>query len=326
MVQDAESDVLSKTSKIAVFGAGGVGGYFGGRLAKAGSDVHLLARGAHLEAVRRNGLRVRSVRGDFDIRLPATDHPGEIGPCDYVLFCVKSFDTDEAAGRLEPLLREGTAVVSLQNGVDNEEKIAAQIGWERVIGGVSYIFSDIAEPGVIEDTGGPAKVIFGEIDGSRSGRAEHLLELFQGAGVDAELSDNIKRAIWSKFTFICAQAGMTAAVRLPIGEIRSTPQSWMMFRRIIEEVCTLAAAEGVDLPPDTVDRHLRFAESLEPGGYSSLHHALTHGRRMELEALHGVVVRRGIHHGLSAPMSAAVYAILRPWAVRIERAHESAQS
>lgn len=304
--------------KIAVYGTGGVGGYFGGRLAHAGADVWLLARGPHLESLRQKGLRVTSVRGDFNVRLPATENPADVGPCDYVLFCVKSFDTDEASARLAPLVRRGTAVVSLQNGVDNEERIAAHVGWDHVMGGVAYIFSSIAEPGVIHDVGGPGKVIFGESDASTSDRAERLLELFQKAGVDAELSDNIRGAIWYKFTFILAQAGMTAAVRLPIGDIRATPESWRMFREIIEEACALAAAERVVLPQDTVDRHLQFAENLEGGGYSSLHHDLVHGKRMELEALHGSATRLGERHGVPVPMCEAVYATLRPWAVRSE--------
>jgi 2-dehydropantoate 2-reductase len=175
--------------------------------------------------------------------------------------------------------------------VDNEERIAAHVGWDHVMGGVAYILSSIAEPGVIDDAGGPAKAIFGEIDSSRSDRAERLLDLFQKAGDDAELSENIRGAIWYKFTFILALAGMTAAVRLPIGEIRTTSESCRMFRRILEEACALAAAEGVDLPPDTVDRHLPFGEGLEAGGYSSLYHDLVHGK--QLEALHGAAVGLG---------------------------------
>jgi 2-dehydropantoate 2-reductase len=307
---------VSDLVKIAVFGTGGVGGYFGGKLAQAGVDVRLVARGPHLESIRQNGLRVRSVRGDFDVRVPATDDPAEIEPCDYVLFCVKSFDTDEAGARLAPLLHSATAVVSLQNGVDNEEKIAAHIGRDHVMGGVSYIFSSIAEPGVIDHVGGPGKVIFGEFDAPTSDRAQRLLELFQQAGVAAELSQNIRGAIWDKFTFILAQAGMTAATRLPIGDIRATPESWRMFRTIMEEARAVAAGEGVDLPDDTVERHLRFAEGLEAGGYSSLYHDMVHGKRMELEALHGAAVRLGERHGIPVPACTAVYAILRPWAAR----------
>ena len=309
---------MTEPIKVAVYGAGAVGGYFGGRLAEAGADVSLLARGAHLDTLRKHGLRVKSVRGNFSVGLPATDDPADVGPCDYILFCVKSFDTEDASARLSPLLKPKTAVVSLQNGVDNEEKVAARVGWDHVMGGVAYIFASIAEPGVIADVGGPAKVLFGEFSSSTSRRAERLLEAFQKAGVNAELTNNIRGAIWYKFTFILALAGMTAAVRLPIGDIRSTPESWEMFRRILEEACTVAEAEGVALPPDTIERHVRFGEGLEADGYSSLYHDLTHGRRMELEALHGAAVRLGYRHGVPIPMCEAVYATLRPWAVRAE--------
>lgn len=302
--------------RVAVVGAGGVGGYFGGRLAQVGEDVHFLARGAHLRAIRERGLRVRSIRGDFEVRAQATDDPDQIGPSDYVLFCVKSFDTREAASKLPPLLQAGTAVISLQNGIDNEEAIAEEIGWDHVMGGVAFIFSSIAEPGVIQDTGGPARIAFGELDGRESERGARLLETFQAAGVDAQLSSTIRQVLWNKLAFICAQAGMTAATGLPIGEIREAPEAWAMFRRVVEEVGAVAAAEGVELGEGAVDRHVQFAEKLEPGSRSSLHHDKTTGRRMELDALHGTVVRLARKHGLPAPASEAIYAILEPWAAR----------
>src|SRR6266540_4156694 len=249
------SIIWSRTMRVAVIGAGGVGGYFGGRLAQAAHEVHFVARGEHLRAIRDRGLRVRSVRGDFEVRAEASDDPAEIGPCDYVLFCVKSFDTKEAASKLAPLLHAETAVISLQNGIDNEEVIAAEIGWEHVMGGVAFIFASIAEePGVIEDRGGPARIVFGEWDGQESMRGTRLLEMFREAGADA------------------------------------------------------------------VDRHVRFAEQLEPDGRSSLDHDKAHGRRMELEALHGTVVRLARKHAFPSPASEAIYALLQPWALRNEKA------
>ena len=306
--------------KLAVYGTGGVGGYFGGRLALAGADVHLIARGPHLDALRTRGLKVISTKGDFRVDLPATDDPSEIGECDYVLFSVKSFDTVEAAARLGPLIGEPTAILSLQNGIDNEEKIGRAVGPGHVMGGAAYIFSTIAEPGVVAHTGGPARIVFGEWDGSRTERAQRLLDVCLTGGIDAALSENIERVLWDKYAFICAQAGMTAAVRLPIGEVRAVEESWVAFKRIVDEVWQVAVAEGVDLAADTADRHARFAEGLEPGGYSSLHDDLTHERRMELEALHGTVVRRARQHAIPAPVCEAIYAILKPWAVRNEAA------
>jgi 2-dehydropantoate 2-reductase len=304
--------------RIAVYGAGGVGGYFGGRLAQAGADVHLIARGDHLQALREHGLRVRSVKGDFTARVPATDDPAEIGACDYVLFCVKSFDTEAAAARLGPLLGENTAVVSLQNGVDNEEKLARAVGQEHVMGAAAYIFAGIAEPGVILHTGGPTSITFGELDGQITKRAQRLLASCQQAGFTAELSPAIKTVLWAKLAFICAQAGMTAAVRLPIGEVRTVDAAWVMFQRLVAEVAAVAEADGNPVPSAAQQRTLTTAKGVEPGSFSSLYDDLVAGRRMELEALHGLVLRRAAEHGVPVPMSEAIYAILKPWAARNE--------
>jgi len=304
--------------KVAVYGAGGVGAYFGGRLAEAGVEVHLVARGDHLRALQRDGLRVESVHGDFALDLPATDDPGEIGPCDYVLFCVKSFDTEAAAERTQALLGEDTGVLSLQNGVDNERVLATELGREHVLGGVAYIFSTIAEPGVVSHTGGPGKILFGELDGRRTQRGERLLDACERAGVGVELSENIQRELWRKAAFICAQAGTTAAVRLPLGDIRSTDESWAMYRRLLEEVVVVGEASGVDLD-GVVDEWLSFATELEDDTYSSLHYDMTHDKRMELEALHGAVLGRAREHEIDVPTTEAVYAVLAPWAERNER-------
>jgi 2-dehydropantoate 2-reductase len=305
--------------RVAVYGPGGVGGYFGGRLAQSGADVRLIARGAHLAALREHGLRVRSVAGDFTVDVAATDDPADVGVCDYVLFCVKSFDTESAAARLVPLLGDGTAVLSLQNGVDNEEKLAAAVGPEHVLGGAAFIFAGIGEPGLVVHTGGPTSITFGELDGRRTERSQRLLESCQAAGFGAELSSDIRTVLWAKLAFICAQAGMTAAVRLPIGDIRSTAAGWSAFQAIVEEVAAVAAADGHPLPAAAVQRALDLGRSVEPGSFSSLHDDLVAGRRMELVALHGVVVRRAAEHGVPVPMTQAVYAVLQPWALRNER-------
>jgi len=306
--------------RVAVYGAGGVGGYFGGRLAQSGAKVHLIARGAHLHAIREDGLRVRSVKGDFEVRPPATDDPADIGPCDFVLFCVKTLDTDAAAARLGPLIGEGTAVVSLQNGVENEDKLARAVGEDHVMGGAAFIFAQIAGPGVIWHTGGPASITFGELDGRTSSRAERLLACCEQAGIDAELSANIKTVLWAKLAFICAQAGLTAAARLPIGEIRTAAAAWAAFGRLVDEVCAVAEADGNPVPQAAKQRALALAQAAEPGSFSSLYDDLVAGRRMELEALHGFVVRRAAQHGLAVPTSEALYAILQPWAIRNQHA------
>jgi 2-dehydropantoate 2-reductase len=306
--------------RIGVYGAGGVGGYFGGRLALAGADVHFIARGAHLRALREHGLKVRSVQGDFEVQVPATGDPADVGPCDFVLFCVKTFDTDAAAARLGPLMGEGTAVVSLQNGVENEDTLARAVGDDHVMGGAAFIFAQIAGPGVIAHTGGPASITFGELDGRASPRAKRLLDCCEQAGIGAELSASIKTVLWAKLAFICAQAGLTAAARLPIGEIRAAAAAWAAFSRLVAEVCAVAEADGNPVPQAAQQRALALAQVAEPGSFSSLHDDLVAGRRMELEALHGFVVRRAAHHHLAVPTTEAVYAILQPWAIRNQHA------
>jgi len=303
--------------KFAVFGAGGVGGYLGARLADAGHEVHLIARGDHLDALRSSGLRVESVAGDTSVAPPATDDPADVGACDCVLFCVKSYDTREAAADLGPLLGEDTAVVSFQNGVDNEAWLADEIGGVHVVGGVAYIFSTIAKPGVVEHTGGPARFVFGELDGERTARIEALDDALSSCdGVEAVLADDVRVELWRKFCLICAQAGMTATSRVPLGELRETDASWRMYRRLMEEVSTVARAEGVDLPATVVDDWCEFVQDLDPGMRSSLHYDLTHGKRLELGALHGSVVGHATDAGVDVPMNEAVEAILRPWAAR----------
>lgn len=303
--------------KITVYGAGGVGAYFGGRLAQAGADVHLIARGNHLEALQEDGLEVESIHGDFSVDLPATYEPADIGESDVVLFCVKSFDTRSAARKLEPLLGDDTAVISLQNGVDNEEKLVDEIGREHVMGGVAYIFSTIGEPGVIEHTDGPARIIYGELDGSRSERVERFHELCEQAnGMEGVLSEDIWTDLWNKYTFISAMSGVTAAIRLPIGNIREVDESWDLFRGILDEVKDVAAAEGVDVTEDVIADWIEFAQDLDHDTYSSLHYDMTNGKRMELGALQGTVVRKADEHDIAVPQSRAVYSILRPWAVK----------
>ena len=302
--------------KIAIYGAGGVGGYYGARLAQAGADVHLIARGAHLRALKEEGLRIRSPKGDAELRLPATENAEDIGPSDYVLFCVKSFDTEKATARLPSLLKADTAVISLQNGVDNEEKIGAAVGLDYVMGGASFIMSTISEPGVIEHVGELSRIVFGEMDGKPSDRAERWLALCQEAGIEAELSLNVRSVLWNKFAFICAFAGMTAATRLPVGPIREDEHAMKLARGIMEEVVAVARAEGVGLPEDVVDKLHELAMQPDPKSYSSLHYDLTHGKPMELEALHGTAVRLARKHGIDTPRCATVYAILKPWAVR----------
>ncbi len=307
--------------RVAVMGAGGLGGYFGGLLARAGHGVTFVARGAHLEAMRRQGgLTVRAAEEEWFAPGEAVAAPGG-DPADLVLFTVKSYDTEEAAARIGPVVGAQTAILSLQNGVDNEETLARTYGAGRVLGGVVYILAAIQAPGVVQQTAGPRTVVFGEWRGGMSARVRRLEGVLAEAGWRVTATDDVLREKWVKFAFICAQAGMTALTRLPIGEIRTCPPTWAMFRQIVEEVVAVGRARGVALGPEVVEAHLQLAQRLEPEATSSLYHDLTGGRRLELEALHGTVVRYGREAGVPTPACSAVYAGLLP---HDRRAHPDA--
>jgi len=298
--------------RVLIVGAGGVGGYFGAKLARAGTAVTFLARGAHLAAIQRDGLRVRSaVDGEWVVRAHAVaDVRGE-PPVDAVLFCVKSFDTESVATAIEPATGPDTAVVSLQNGVDNEDRLERVLGPGHAVGGVAYVFATIEAPGVITHRIG-GRVVFGELDGRASPRLQRLHETFVAAGVPSEVSRDIRRTLWEKYLMISAQAGMTALTRAPIGVIRRVPETWAMYRAIVEELAALARASGVALGRESVGGVLSAAQGLAPEALSSLHHDLVQGKRLELEALHGHAVRLGDKLGVPTPMVRAVYAALKP--------------
>lgn len=298
--------------KIAVMGCGGIGGYFGGLLARAGEDVTFIARGAHLDAIRKNGLQVKSVAGDFHIRAKATDDPRTVRGVDLVLFCVKGYDTDTAGLQIRPLVGPQTVVLCLLNGVDNEERLAAILGEEHVLTGVVHILSTISAPGVISQMAGPRSLKFGERDGLVTPRVDRILAVLKAAGINAEVSPRIQVDLWEKFLFICAQGGVTALARLSIGEILACPETAALYRGVMEEVAAVGRAKGVPLPPDAVDRAMAFARGLQPGMRSSLAHDLGQGNRLEVETLSGTVVRYGREAGVPTPLNFAMYACLKP--------------
>jgi len=300
--------------RVLVAGTGGVGGFFGARLARAGVAVTFLARGAHLAAMQRSGLRVRSTAdGEWVVPVDAVADVAGRPPADVVLFCVKSFDTETAAAAIRPAVGPATAVVSLQNGVDNEDRLDRVLGPGHAVGGVAYVFAGIEAPGVIAHRL-LGRVVVGELDGRPSPRLEALREALTTAGVPAEVVPDIRRTLWQKYLLITAQAGMTALARAPIGVVRAVPETWRMYRAIVEELAALARAEGVTLPADVVDAVVKSAEGLAPEARSSLFDDLEQGRRLELEALHGHAVRLGERHGVPTPMVSAVYAALKPHA------------
>ncbi len=308
--------------KIAVMGSGGVGGYFGGLLARNGEEVTFIARGAHLEAIQRNGLEVQSVPGDFRVRAAATHDPASVGPVDLVFFAVKGYDTEAAGEQIRPLVGPGTTILCVQNGVDNEEKLERLLGAGRVLGGVVHILSTIAAPGVIRQTAGPRTLKLGELDGRVTSRAERLLDVFKRAGILVELSAQIQVDLWEKFLFICAQGGVTALARLSIGEILACPETTALYRGVMAEIAAVGRARRVRLPEDAVERAMTFARSLQPHMRSSLAHDLNQGNRLEVESLAGAVVRYGREAGVPTPLNFAIYASLKPYHEKAEAARQ----
>jgi 2-dehydropantoate 2-reductase len=306
------------TLRVAVLGAGAVGAYYGSRLAAGGADVSLIARGPHLEALRANGLTVVEPERTSMFHLPATDDPVEIGPVDVVLFCVKSYDTDAAAAGVISLLHGTTGVLSLQNGIDNEDKIAAAVGPEHVLGGAAYILGSVREPGVV-DAAGPRSIVIGELGGrGLSERVRLIVDVAERAGLTVDAVDDVRVAKWEKYTLLVAFSAMTATIRLPIGDIRDSPAATAMLGAIMTEVWSVGRATGVPLADDLVERQMRLLLSQAEGSTTSLYHDLVTGHRMEVEA-QGAAMRLGRTHGVPTPAIDAAYAILQPWALRNER-------
>ena len=298
--------------RIVVMGAGGTGGYFGAKLARAGEDVTFVARGAHLAAIRADGLRVRSaIEGESTVRVAAVETLDGQPPADLVLFCVKSFDTERAAEALRPVVGPGTGVLSIQNGVDNEEKIASIVGAGHVLGGSALVFATIEAPGVIRHVL-LGRLVFGEMHGAVSDRARAFLEACERAGIPAQLTADVVRALWEKYVYLVAQSGMTAVTRCPAGVLRAVPETRLMYRRLVDEVVALGAAAGAGLPDGYAEQCMANLDAVGANAYSSLHHDLVNGKRLELEALQGHAVRLGERHGVPTPMLFAVYAALRP--------------
>ena len=271
-----------------------------------------VARGAHLAAIRERGLTVRStIEGEWRASVTVVESVRGLAPVDAAIVAVKSFDTESAVESLRPVVGPDTAVLTLQNGVDNEDKIDAILGSGHALGGVAYIFATIGEPGVI-DHRFLGRITLGEMDGPASPRAERLRAAFEKAAVPVELSTDIKGKLWEKYLMINAQAGMTALTRSPIGVIRALPPTWRMYRALLEETAALAQAEKVELPRNIVDTIATGAQGMPPETVSSMYHDLLAGKRIELEALHGHASRLGERHGIPTPATSAVYAALLP--------------
>ena len=299
-----------------MMGSGGLGGFFGGRLAHVGCEVSFVARGEHLRAMRENGLRVASaVHGDVVVKdARFSDDPAEIGVVDLVIVGVKLWDTEDAARAMRPMVGPETAVLSLQNGVTKDEILQQAFGEAAVMGGVGYVATRIARPGVIEQTGAIQRLVFGEYDGSRSERAEALLKFALAAGIDAQLSTDIRHSLWEKFVFLVGLSATTTSMRTTIWRVRTNPQTRAFLHDVMKEVVAVGRAHGVNLPEDYADERLAFADTVPPTMTSSMHHDLERGSRLELPWLSGGVVELGARVGVPTPLNRAVCDILALYA------------
>ncbi|HEX8024787.1 MAG TPA: 2-dehydropantoate 2-reductase [Candidatus Limnocylindrales bacterium] len=302
-------------TRVAVLGAGAVGAYLGSRLAKAGAGIHLIARGKHLDVLRQSGLTLITPSGEETIHVAATDDPAGIGIVDIVLFGVKSYDTESAAKLLKPLVGMRTAVVGLQNGIDNEAKIAAVAGKDHVIPAAVYILAAIEAPGVIRS--GPARLVLGDYEpGPPSKRVDELVELFQAGGVSASATADVRVAKWEKYVLLVGFSAISAATQLPLGEIRKSAAASDMMRAVMQEAFDVARKLGIALPDGHVERSHALVMAQADSEGASLRNDLLKGRRMELDALQGVLMRLGRETGVPTPATQAAFAILEPWAIR----------
>lgn len=300
--------------RIAVIGAGGVGGYFGAKLARGGHDVAFVARGAHLAAMRANGLRVESAGGDIVLpQVVATDDPASLAPADVVMSCVKLWDVEQSAGEIAPLVARGGVVIPFQNGVDSADMLTRVLGASRVLGGVAYIAASIRAPGVIAHVGSMARLRVGAFDDALADRARAFVDECRASGIEAEVAPDIRRALWEKFVFLDALSGVTCLARQPIGGVRGDPELRAAFEAAMREAVAVANAQGVVLPSDFVAGQLRILDALPAEMRSSMLNDLAAGRRLEAPWLCGRVAQLAAQKGIPAPVNATIYAGLKPY-------------
>jgi 2-dehydropantoate 2-reductase len=298
--------------KIAVMGSGGLGGLYGGRLAHAGYDVTFIARGAHMSAMKEQGLLIENdEQGEVRVARPnVTDDPSAVGVADYVLLAVKLWDTDTAVNAIRPMVGSATAVISLQNGVIKDDILRREFGEDAVVGAVAYVATHVARPGVIRQTGGMQRLILGEYDGQQSPRAQQLLEAMLRAGIQAAISDDIRRTIWEKYVFLVGLSGTTATMRSTIGPIRQNAQTRAFLYDLLKETVAVGRAHGVRLPSDYADDRLAFLDTVPATMTSSMHHDLEKGNRLEVAWLSGGVVQLGRAVNVATPANRAVWDML----------------
>jgi 2-dehydropantoate 2-reductase len=306
--------------KIAIMGTGGVGGYYGGLLAQAGHDVTFIARGAHLQAMRDKGLQVKSVYGDFTVSpAKASDKPSQIGQVDVILFATKTYQTDEAAKLIKPIVGEDTVMVSLQNGIDAADRIGAVVGMEHMLGGATWLSAAIEAPGVIGQYSQFRRIVLGEFDGQTTRRLKAVYDVLQATGATVEKSDNILKVLWTKFVFIASVSAMGSLTRVTFGEYRIVPEARAVLIDALNEVASLAKAKGVSLDADVVDKTLAFIDGSAPGIKPSMQRDVESGKRSELESMIGVVVHMGVQHNVPTPVMQFAYAMLKPGELKAQQ-------
>lgn len=299
--------------KILIMGTGGVGGYYGGLLAQQGNEVTFISRGAHLYAIRHEGLKVKSVHGDFTVfPASATEDPAKVGPVDLILFCVKTYSTDEAAEAMRSAVGPQTAVLSLQNGIDAADRIGKIIGMEHVLGGATWLSSAVEAPGLIRQISQFRRIVFGELTGVRSERIQAIYEALNQTGITVEISEDIQKVLWTKLVFITAVSSIGSLTRLPMGDYRSVPETRGLLSSLMQEVESLARAQGVNLDGDVVQKWLEFIDNSAPHIKPSMQLDVEAGHRTELESIIGVIGRKGRELGIPTPASDFVYSALLP--------------
>jgi 2-dehydropantoate 2-reductase len=302
--------------KIAIMATGGVGGYFGARLAAAGEEMHFIARGQHLAALRANGLVLKSANGDLQLQsVSATDDPASIGTVDIVIFAVKQYDTESAAKLIKPAIGADTAAITLQNGMNKDEWLRAVLGHGHVMDGAAYIAdARVASPGVITHVGKVARIVFGEADGSRSARGERFLAACKNAGIEATFSTEIAKELWAKFALLSAWTGVSSVLRQPAGKVAGDDSTRKLFADALTESVAIAKAKRVDLGDDYLAKQRNFVDTVPPETKSSMQMDLERGRRLELDWMSGAVARIGDELGVPTPIHHFIYAALKLYA------------
>ncbi|HET6460800.1 MAG TPA: 2-dehydropantoate 2-reductase [Syntrophales bacterium] len=306
--------------KIAIMGTGGVGGYYGGLLAKAGKDVTFIARGAHLQAIRKKGLQVKSIYGDFQVlKARATDKPADVGPVDIIIFATKTYQTDEAAKATKLMVGKDTVVVPLQNGVDAADRIGQVVGMDHMLGGATWLSAAIEAPGVIGQYSEFRRIALGEFSGKTTPRLTAVCDVLKETGATIEISDNILKVLWTKFVFISSVSAMGSLTRVTFGEYRGVPEARALLGEAIGEVVAVARARGVKLDEDILAKTQAFIDRSAPGIKPSMQRDVEAGKPSELESLIGIVIRMGAERNVPTSVMRFAYAMLKPGELKAQQ-------